>query len=133
MAVGILARHVFGQATDRPYAIYEERLNRVLRDSLNCLRHRIHVFAEDGRIWDTVMLCLLEENFLRAHPSLRESADNLQTLSLPKGVTTCLRNNPEKRAKQAPRQLGRCLLAKQNGRTRYVKERREEDWLRLNL
>lgn len=76
--VGIEVRQVLGPPIACPYAVHEERLNGVLRDRLSCLTRKTHAFAKDSRTWDAaVILCLFETNWLRAHPALREPADNL--------------------------------------------------------
>lgn len=76
--VRIEIRHVLGEPIECPYVVYDERLNGVLRDRLNCLTRKTHAFAKDSRTWDAaVILCLFETNWLRAHPALREPADGL--------------------------------------------------------
>ena len=45
--VGIEVRHVFGEGVGCPYVVYQERLNGVLRDRLNCLTRKTHAFAKD--------------------------------------------------------------------------------------
>jgi hypothetical protein len=70
--VGVLPRALWGPASACPYVVYEERLNGVLRDRLNCLTRKTHAFAKDTQTWDAaVSLALFEANWRRAHPALR--------------------------------------------------------------
>jgi hypothetical protein len=70
--VGVVPRAVWGPASPCPYVVYEERLNGVLRDRLNCLTRKTHAFAKDTQTWDAALaLALFEINWLRPHPALR--------------------------------------------------------------
>lgn len=71
--VEVEVRTVQAEPPALPYAIYEERLNGVLRDRLNCLTRKTHAFAKTRRTWDAaVVLCLFEHNWLREHPKLKQ-------------------------------------------------------------
>jgi hypothetical protein len=49
-----------------------------LRDRLNCLTRKTHAFAKATKTWDAaVILALLERDWLRPHPALREAVLNL--------------------------------------------------------
>ena len=61
-----------------PHPFHQERFNGVLRDRLAFLTGKTHAFAKGARTWDAaVILALLEHNWLRAHPALREGAEGL--------------------------------------------------------
>jgi len=76
--VGVEVRVVWGEPAKVPYPVHEERLNGVLRDRLNALTRKTHAFAKDPRTWEAlVTLCLMEHNWLRPHPALREPAEGL--------------------------------------------------------
>lgn len=70
--VGVVPRAVGGPVSSCPYVVYEERLNGVLRDRLNCLTRKTHAFAKDTPTWDAaVTLALFEHNWLRPQRALR--------------------------------------------------------------
>jgi len=76
--VGIEVRHMFGEGVGCPYVVYQERLNGVLRDRLNCLTRKTHAFAKEEGMWDcAVVMCLFENNWLRPHPALKVKAEGL--------------------------------------------------------
>lgn len=74
--VGVTPRPVWGPRSACPCVVYEERLNGVLRDRLNCLTRKTHAFAKDLPTWEAaVALVLFEHNWLRPHPALRVPLD----------------------------------------------------------
>jgi hypothetical protein len=76
--VRIEVRQVLGELITCPYVVHDEHLNGVLCDWLNCLTRKTHAFAKNEHTWDAaVTLCLFENNWLRAHPALREPAEHL--------------------------------------------------------
>jgi hypothetical protein len=71
-------RRILGEPVDGPYPVHEERLNGVLRDRLNALTCKTHVFAKKVETWDAlVILCWFEHNWLRPHRALREAGEGL--------------------------------------------------------
>jgi hypothetical protein len=76
-------RVVQGAPVACPYTVHVERLNGVLRDRLACLTRKTHAFAKAAPAWDAVVtLALLEHNWLRPHPALRQ---RLPTPATPHG------------------------------------------------
>jgi hypothetical protein len=70
--VGVRPRAVWGPARACPYVVYEERLNGVLRDRLNCLTRKTHACAKDLATWEAALaLALVAINWLRPHPAVR--------------------------------------------------------------
>jgi len=70
--VGVTPRPVWGPRSACPCVVYEERLNGVLRDRLNCLTRKTHAFAKELPTWEAaVTLVLFAHNWLRPHPALR--------------------------------------------------------------
>ncbi len=71
--VRVEVRPVIGPVPACPYTVHIERLNGVLRDQLNCLTRKTPGLAKATPTWDALVgLALLEQNWLRAHPELRE-------------------------------------------------------------
>lgn len=63
--IGVVAAH--------PHTVHIERLNGVLRDRLACLTRKTHAFAKRPATWDAALgLALVEHNWLRCHPALRQ-------------------------------------------------------------
>lgn len=70
--IGITPRALWGPLSPCPCVVYEERLNGVLRDRLNCLTRKTHAFAKDTPTWDAmVTLALFERNWLCPQRALR--------------------------------------------------------------
>ena len=87
--VGVELRPTIGAPAAQPDTIHSERFNGVLRDRLGCLTRKTHAFARDAATWDAAVgLRLVEHNWLRAHPALR------QPLPEPLGQRRSLRRTP---------------------------------------
>ncbi len=71
--VNVEVRATIGAVVEQPHTIHVERFNGVLRDRLGCLTRKTHAFAKDTATWDAaVTLVLVEHNWLRPHPALRQ-------------------------------------------------------------
>jgi hypothetical protein len=71
--VRVETRAMIGARVAQPVPVHGERLNGVLRDRLACLTRKTHAFAKAASTWDALLgLALLEHNWLRPHPALRQ-------------------------------------------------------------
>ena len=60
-------------AAAQPALVHVERRNGVCRDRVNALTRKTHAFAKADATWDALLgLHVFEQNWLRAHPALRE-------------------------------------------------------------
>jgi hypothetical protein len=66
-------RTPLGPAVAQPSTVHIDRVDGVLRDRLACLTRKTHAFAKDAATWDAaVSLAIVERNWLRPHPALRQ-------------------------------------------------------------
>ncbi len=66
-------RAAIGAAAAQPALVHVERRNGVCRDRVNALTRKTHAFAKADATWDALLgLHVFEQNWLRAHPALRE-------------------------------------------------------------
>lgn len=71
--VEVEVRATLGEVVAQPSTVHIERLNGVPRDRLAWLTRKTHAFAKATATWDAaVTLALVEHNWLRAHPALRQ-------------------------------------------------------------
>jgi hypothetical protein len=68
-------RATIGEAAELPYAVHLERLNRVLRDRLDCLTRKTPAFGKAIATWDALFgVALFARNGIRPHVARRPLA-----------------------------------------------------------
>ena len=73
--VRVETRATLGAPVAPPAPVHGERRNGVLRDRLACLTRKTHACAKTAATWDALLaVALLEHNWLRPHPALRQPA-----------------------------------------------------------